>query len=261
MKRKLKHVLDIPKVEPPDEDEKEKIPEHLGGKLFPGFPTTTVLVGQPGSGKTNLLIHMLTSPNFYKGFFDKVYFFGLTCKSDSLYKSVELPPEQIITDVDEFLPKLTQIIKEQQAACEANWNSADKICFVFEDLTSLFTKVQSSPQFIRCYTQIRHLKGSSFAMVHKYKAFNRTCRMCSLHVIFFKVNNTELEQLYNDFGSSYLNKKEFINLATYCLTASEESTHPFFYINLQAPEETRFRRNFTDIMKRVDSHSSKKIKK
>ena len=62
-------------------------------------------------------------------------------------------PDQIITDVNEFLPRLKELLQDQQAAVEADWNSAPKILFVFEDLTSLFNKVQGSMEFIRCYTQ------------------------------------------------------------------------------------------------------------
>jgi len=245
------HPYAISKIEPPGADKKEKVPEHLKGEIFPGFPTTTVMVGQPGSGKTNLLISMLSGERFYKGFFDKVYLFGLTCKSDDLYKAISVPKDQIITEAKDIVPRLATIINEQQEAVENDWNSAEKLLFIFEDMTSLFARVQQSEEFVRCYTQIRHLKGSSIAMVHKYKAFNRTCRMASLHLICFKVNHTDIVQLHDDFGSSYVTLNEFMEIADFALKKESKEDHPFFYINLQAPEEDRFRRNFTTIL-RID---------
>lgn len=250
-KKRKRHVLEIDKVIPPD-DKREPVPEYMKSKLFPGFPTTTLVIGQPGSGKTNLIIHMLKSPHFWKGFFDKIYMFGPTCKSDQLYKSVKIDPDQMITEVNEFLPRLKEILAEQQAACESNWNTADKLLFIFEDLTSLFHKVQGSPEFIRCYSQIRHLKASSVSMVHKYKAFNRTARMCSNHIIFFKGNNTEFEQLYTDFGSSYFTKPEFIAFAKSIVKKTPDCPHPFFYINLEVDENIRYRRTFVDIFERTE---------
>lgn len=249
MSEQKKHYLHIGKVDVPGIDKKEKVPEYMQGKWFPGFPTTTMIVGQPGRGKTNLVISLLKSPQFYKGFFDKIYLFGPTCKSDDLYKSIHVPEDQIITEIDDFLPRLSAILEEQQTAVEADWNSADKLLFVFEDLTSLFNLLQQSKEFIRCYTQIRHLKGSVISNVHKYKAFNRTCRMASLHIILFRVNRTDISQIFDDFAPANVSKKEFLSIARFAMKEDEHFTHPFFYINLQCKNDNQvFRKTFEKIL-------------
>lgn len=242
----------IHKVVPPGQ-KRDPIPKHLQHEFFPGFLTTTMIAGQPGSGKTNLLVYMLTHTEFYKGFFNEIWYFGPTFLSDELYQSIEIPKDKVVTDIEEMLPRLKDLLKKQQAAIEAGWNEAPKLLIVFEDLTSLFNKIQKKPEFIRCYCQIRHLKASSIAMVHKYKAFERTCRMCALHVICFKMNNTEIKQLYEDFGSSYLTLKEFFQVANFCVRKTEKEKHPFFYINLMADEAKRYRRCFDTILEFRDA--------
>lgn len=247
-KQKRKHPYAIGKITPPGQEKKEKVPEYMQGKNFPGHPTTALIVGQPGSGKTNLLMSLLTSPQFWRGYFDKIYLFGLTCKSDDLYKSIKLPDDQIFTDSEKIVPELERIIKEQDEMIKGgNWNDADKLLFVFEDFTSLYQEIQGKKAFIRCFCQIRHLKSTALTVVHKFKAMQRTARMCCLHIMCFNVNNTDVEAMYDDYGSSHLSKKEFIALAKVAMDKENEDDHPFFYINLQAPENIRYRRNFTSI--------------
>lgn len=246
-KSQKKHPYEIGKITPPGREKKEKVPEYMQGKNFPGHPTTALIIGQPGSGKTNLLMSLLTGQQFWRGYFDKIYLIGLTCKSDDLYKSIELPEDQIITDSEKIVPELNRIIKEQDEAIKEDWNSADKLLFVFEDFTSLYSEIQGKKEFVRCYCQIRHLKSTALTLVHKYKAMQRTARMCCLHIMAFNINLTDIEAMYHDYGSTHLNKKEFVTLAQTAMKKQTDEDHPFFYVNLQVPENVRYRRNFTTI--------------
>lgn len=251
-----KHPYAIGKITPPGREKKEKVPEYMQGTNFPGHPTTALIIGQPGSGKTNLLMSLLTGEQFWNGYFDKIYLFGLTCKSDDLYKSINLPEDQIITDSEKIVPELKRIIKEQDGAIQEDWNSADKLLFVFEDFTSLYQEIQGKKEFVRCYCQIRHLKSTALTLVHKYKAMQRTARMCCLHIMAFNINLTDIEAMYQDYGSTFLNKKEFIALAQTAMRKKDKDDHPFFYVNLQVPETERYRRDFTTIYRINESVGS-----
>jgi hypothetical protein len=196
---------------------------------------------------------MLTSPLFWNKFFDKIYLFGPTVKSDQLYEVVKVPDDQIVADQTEFLPKLKEALDQQQAMMESSKSEAPKILFVFEDITSYYDKIQKKPEFARCYTQVRHLKGCSVSMVHKYKAFNRTARMSTQHILVWKCNKTEIKQLYEDFGPTQLSEKEWYDLVRYCHEPTEDCDKPFLYINMFAPEKTRFRKCFTEILELEDA--------
>lgn len=250
---KRQHPLSIAKVQVNDPEYESEVPQRMRNKLFPGFPSSTVIVGQPGSGKSNLLMHMLLRKEFWLHFYDEIYLFGPTVKSDKLYSLIDVPEDHVCADADEMIPKLKEILAKQQADVETDKKSAMKCLIVFEDLTSFFHKVQSKPEFLRCYTQYRHLKGSSVCMVHKWKAFNRTARMSARHIIAFDMNLTDRKQLYQDFGPPNLTEKEWLEMMHYALSKENEDDHPFFYINTHAPLKTRFRRNFTEILELEDT--------
>lgn len=254
------HPLKIRRVETKDPDYQSETPEHLRNTFFPGFPSCSVFVGPPGSGKTNVLMHMLLSPIMWNGFFDKVYLFGPTVKSDKMYERIHVAEDQICTDQKEFLPKLEEALKKQQRQVEDDKKAAPKILMVFEDITAFFNKIQQKPEFVRCYTQVRHLKGASVAMVHKWKAFNRTARMATQHILVWRCNKSEQKQLYEDFGPTSLTLDDWYKLVAYCHKPTDDDAKPFLYINTTVPEKIRFRKNFTEILELRDfdvDHKSK----
>lgn len=246
--KKVAHPLKVGRVDTDDPDYVSEVPKHLRNEYFPGFPSTSVFVGKPGSGKTNVLIFMLLNEVMWNKFFDKIYLCGPTCKSDKMYERISVPEDQICTEQKEFLPFLEEIIEKQQKDVESNKKDADKILVVFEDITSFYHKVQTKPEFARCYTQVRHLKGASVAMVHKWKAFNRTARMATQHILVWKINRTDQKQLYDDFGPTSMSLKDWYRMMDYCHTPTDDDPKPFLYINTTQPEEKQFRKNFTEIL-------------
>lgn len=245
---RMPHPLDIQKVEVDDAEYSSEVPEHMRNQDFPGFPSCSVFVGMPGSGKSNTLLHMLLTPTFWNGFFDEIYLFGPTIKSDKLYERIKVPEDHITTDIDKMLPKLKEILDKQQAAVESDKKAAHKTLVVFEDLTSLFYKIQNKTEFQRWYVQFRHLKGSVVSMVHKYKSFNRTCRMSCRHLLIWECNKTERVALYEDFGPPQLDLDQWLDLMQVALEPTPDQPKPFLYINTHQPYATRFRRCFTEVL-------------
>lgn len=243
-----KHPFKIERVAVSDPEYMSEVPERMKNKDFPGFPSCSVFVGMPGSGKSNCFMYMMLNPQFWFKFFDEIYLFGPTVKSDKLYELIKVPEDHICSDSKKMLEKLDEILEKQQKAVEGDKKEAMKVLCVFEDLTSFFHKVQSKPEFQRWYTQFRHLKGTAVSMVHKYKAFNRTARMCTQHILVWECNKTEIKQLYEDFGPPCLDENEWFDMVGYALTPTEDEPKPFFYINMTQPTPVRFRRCFTQIL-------------
>lgn len=251
--RSSKHPLAIGKVEVEDSDYVSETPERLRNKDFPGFPSCSVFLGKPGSGKTNTFIYMLKSPLFWNKFFDKIYLMGPTTQSDKMYKQIKVPEDQVCSDQDLFIPRLEEWVEEQKAEVDSDPKGAPKCLFVFEDITSYFDHVQKTPAFGRCYTQIRHLKSSAVAMVHKYKKFNTTARAASRHLLIWECNKSEQKQIYEDYGPSSLTLNEWYGLMRYCHEPTEQDPKPFLYINTMVPEKIRFRKGFYEILKLNDA--------
>lgn len=253
---KRKHAYDIHHIELPDPEYMSEVPEHLQNKNVPGFPSTIMILGKPGSGKSNLLLNLILNPVFWFGLFDKIYLLGPTIKSDKLWKKIKVPDDQIVTNPADFINKLNEWTETQMQAVEQNPNTAPKLLFVFEDFTAYHSSVQSHPDFIKCFTTIRHHKSTACANVHKYKAFNRTARLASQHLCIFPVTRTELDAIFADFGPDRLDKKDFYLLCDFAWEPTPDNEKPFLYINMYADEKKRYRKCFTEIIP-IDSFAGK----
>ena len=75
---------------------KIKITPNMKAGNVPCHPCSVLFCGRSGSGKTNLLIRLLTEKKFYKGYFDMVFVWSDTSDIDDLYdkhlKDI-VPPE------------------------------------------------------------------------------------------------------------------------------------------------------------------------
>jgi len=244
----LKHPFQLRRMEIKDPEYMSEVPIHLQNDYIPGFPTTIVAVGEPGSGKTNLLVNLLTRDDMWKGFYDRIYFLGPTIKSDKLYKHLQIPDDQVVTNQHEFIPKLTEWTNRQIDEVEHDPEKAPKCLFIFEDITSYYHTAQASPDFAKCFNAIRHHKATAYANIHKLKALQRTARMACRHIMVWPVNKSEINQLYDDYGPKTLSKYDFYELCQDAWKPDEWNKKPFLYINKYAEESKRFRKNFTHII-------------
>jgi hypothetical protein len=231
-----------------DPEYMSEVPEHLQNKNIPGFPSTIVTVGKPGSGKSNLTMNFLTRKELFNGFFDKIYLLGPTVESDKLYSTIYVPEAQKVVDGAKFVEKLKEWTDKQIAQVKENPKKAPKCLFLFEDFTMYRNNIQTNPDFIKSFTAIRHHKATSWVNIHKLAALERTSRMACMHIILFPVNNTDIEAAYEEYGTSDLHKQDFKYLCKFAWQPTDDEKKPFLYINLYAPDTQRFRKCFTHII-------------
>jgi len=86
-------------------------------KIKPPFPNSSfflTIIGKPGSGKTNLLVNMLTNKNIYKRVFDKVLLVMPKNSIKSLKNNIfeDLPESQ---QFNELSPDVFEAIKQFRA--------------------------------------------------------------------------------------------------------------------------------------------------
>ena len=78
---------------------KSKIPQRRAAKdqIMPRYPFSMMITGSSGSGKTNLMINILTKMNLYGKYFHKIIVFSPTAGStDDMYKQLKLPKENFV---------------------------------------------------------------------------------------------------------------------------------------------------------------------
>lgn len=247
--KKSAHPYSIERIKIPDPEYISEVPERLRNKDLPGFPSTILAVGKPGSGKSNLLMNMLLREVYWLKFFDKIYLLGPTVKTDKLFAEIKVPDDQIVTKPAEFIEKLTEWVDAQKEATKNDPKTAPKCLFIFEDITAYrYNGVQNNPEFTRCFTTIRHHKATAYANVHAYSRLERTARINCMHIMVFPVSRSDIKQIYMEYANHYLDEDDFVEMCKFAWTKDEENAKPFLYINMYADDAQRFRKCFTQII-------------
>jgi energy-coupling factor transporter ATP-binding protein EcfA2 len=194
------------------------------------LPFRLLCVGNSGSGKTTLVMEIIHR-------MDDTFGNVIICTKNSdepLYKFLrtKIKPEQCqiyegienIPDLDSFDPELQHLI-------------------VFDDL--VLEKDQSTIEqyFIRSR---KIAKGvSCIYLTQSYFKTPKTIRLNSNYIILKKLSSTrDLNMIMNDFSLG-IEKEVLIGMYKFC---TEEKSN-FLFIDIDAPLENRFRKNFLDIIK------------
>lgn len=242
------HPYHVERIKIEDAEYLSEVPEHLQNQEIPGFPSTVAIIGKPGGGKTNLVMNLLLKEIFWNKFFDKIYLLGPTVKMDKLFKNIKVPEDQVVTDSEEFMPKLIEWTTRQKEEVKMDPKRAPKCLFFFEDITAYRQTVQKDPKFGECFTTIRHHKSSAVVNFHKYTALERTARINCMHICVFPVNKTDMDQIYEEYATAHLDKDDFTVMCRFAWKPDEENKKPFLYINMYAEDNKRFRKCFTKII-------------
>ena len=212
---------------------------------IPKHPFSALMCGSTGSGKSNLIVNLVTRKKYYKGFFDEIYLLTPT-PNDDMQVQMGIPEENVISE--DFIENLDEWVKEQEAEIDSKGiTKSPKTLIIFEDCTSN-KKLMRSKSFIKAFVQNRHLNLSVMVCCHKYKALTRTCRMNCSTICYFQASKTEDEALTADHGANGLNKNEFLSLVDFATTPDESNKKPFLYINVKIPMKTRYRKCFSTIL-------------
>ncbi len=207
--------------------------------IVPRFPTNCVFCGQTGTGKTNLMLNLVT--RFYNFKRDDIYLFSLTAKSDDLFANLDLDDDHVFTEENQMIRELESILEQQQYEFEEHKEKSRKLLLIFEDATAN-RKLQNSPAFIKAFVQNRHLSIMPMVSIHKWKALNRTCRLQAKNVFFFRGQTSEIDQLYADFSVGKMTKEWFHSMVDH----ATKEPHSFLYINNSVAPENRFRKKLTE---------------
>jgi ABC-type dipeptide/oligopeptide/nickel transport system ATPase component len=194
------------------------------------LPFRLLIVGNSGSGKTTLVLELLHR-------MDDTFGNIIICTKNAdepLYKFLrtKIKAEQLqvyegidnIPDLDSFDPELQHLI-------------------VFDDLVLEKDQTTIEQYFIRSR---KIAKGvSCIYLTQSYFKTPKTIRLNSNYIILKKLSSTrDLNMIMNDFSLG-IEKEVLIKMYKFC---TEEKSN-FLFIDIDAPLENRFRKNFLDIIK------------
>jgi hypothetical protein len=212
--------------------------------ILPKLPSSYLVIGSSGSGKSTVLYNLLTSKELLGEYFNYIFVFS-DVKVDDILEKLELPKENYISDWDEV--KINSIINkiEEKIENEGLENCAKdmKIAFIFDDILNR-QKFLKGDTMRKLISTNRHYLISVFILSQYYKAIPPICRQNASGVIFFASSLMEIEKLSEENCMPNQSKKEFIQIAQYATNGK----HDFLFINRRGEPNQKLRKGFDTVI-------------
>ena len=210
------------------------------------FPSSTVFSGRSGSGKTNLLLNIMTRKQFLKDYFHYIFVFSPTAGVyDDTYKVLDLPEENYVeefssTTFEQIIEKRKELIEEKGIKWVAN-NS--RVCIILDDIIANREFLQGSTS-LKLFSLLRHYLCSIFIMIQSYTKLPRALRLNCNSTYIFPSSQSEVEVLKDEVCPAGLTKRQFEQVIDYATS----DPYNFLSINNHAPVKERFRRNLDEVI-------------
>ena len=204
---------------------------YMEAEIINKFPSLTVCIGRSGSGKSNVVANMLTKKEFMKDFFDEIYLFSPTAKSDDLVEHLKLKDDHIIEKLDETaITKLNQIVDKNTEKIKkdgiAKTAKNSKILIICDDCISERVFIKSNI-LSRLATAGRHSLISTIICSQSYTKVPRVIRLQCQGLIVFPSSNDEIELLCEDLCPPGVSKKEFLDIIKF----ATDERYSFLFVN------------------------------
>lgn len=213
-------------------------------KLLPQPPFCMNVIAQRASGKTNMVIDLLTDENKLCKFFDLIFIWSTSFYHDSKWKNIHIPnPEMMVFEKYE-LHKIEQLFKTLQEIAK---RKVFNVLMIFDDMIDQNVMKPISMGVIESVAvRGRHYNISVIMISQLYKKISVPMRVNSTNSIFFRIRNrNELEKIMEENQES-LTKEEFLEVYNY---ATGEG-YSFLHVNNQEMDPSkRFRKNWDTIIK------------
>ena len=232
----------------PIDTAKNKIKQRplMEADVIPRHPSSVIFNGSSGSGKSVLLLNMLTRPEFFGRYFEEVHLFSPTGGSDDLFRVLNLPQENI--HIDMKAQELSDILEEQRGKIEADGvDKAKKMLIIFEDVQGNGKFMRSKP-FLKSFIANRHYGISTWLCGQSWTRTPKACRLQANNIFYFAGSGSEDELMAREDCPPGMRKREFISL----LQQGTREAYNFVHINNRVPHAERYRRNLDTILKWKD---------
>jgi hypothetical protein len=221
-------------------------PQEVQDEIIPPLGSSLLLCGKSGSGKSTLLATLINDEHkrFYTDRFDKLFLFSPTAEGDDIQKQYGINSRFVYTDLADA-PSLIKLIHDAQRTKVKEHGSAraPQYAIIFDDVIG-DTKFMNSKEFTQCFYQTRHVNCTTFICTQHYKRVPRVCRMQANFVCFFRMGQSEVEMVSEEFAPPLMPKKQFMSM----IDTATSIPYSFFTINMKVDWETRFRQNLYPVI-------------
>jgi hypothetical protein len=257
MNRQVDERLLIKKLE----TDKEKVykTHMMKSKVLPEHPFRGIISGASGSGKTQLILNLLSNKNYYKDYFDVIFILSPTAgELDDTYdilKPEEEKKDPSTVDIAKELKKkkketkiyfinnvtpkvIGDIMKTNENLIKKNGvENSPKILLLYDDVVSN-KKLMGDEKFHHSFIASRHYNASVFICTQKYNQVPRVCRLQANAIMYFKGTESENKIITEEHCPPGYKRKEFEKI----LHDATNEKFSFLFINCQDDIRTRYRK-------------------
>lgn len=223
---------------PVDTETKDLKVEKLDKRLF-SHPFRAVLVASSGGGKSSFLYSLISKPDMYKDFFDKILVWNGSPRYNDQFKKIKncevynkFDEEEIKNIVDEI-----RIIQKQRKDDGLRYY---RFLLIFDDYSSKGLVNKGSVNIIDdIFCSGRNAGISIIITSQVYKHINRNCRMTNVtHLVIMGVNKKMLEEIADEHQSEFASTDDIVNIYKH-IKSKDEYGH--LIVDYTRPPKERFR--------------------
>ena len=183
-------------------------------------------IGAPGSGKTSLMMSMLTNPEMYGKVFHHIFF---VCPATSRASIAGDPwkdhnPTKLY---DELTPKVLEFILEFSKVASPE---KQHTLLILDDCSAELKNKEIEKMLKRLVWNRRHLKLTIWIMSQSYVALPLSIRKALSHCVMFKPRNKkELEVVFSELV--FLPREEQVIITNHIFPEGDESKYGFMFLD------------------------------
>jgi hypothetical protein len=211
--------------------------------ILPRLSARIVVAGPSGVGKGVLVMQLLTNPQFYRGCFERIYYFSQSAAVDSnllplkKYCEEELGQEEpcLYSEFDEkFLRnllerqlKITQLLKKRSE--KGGSKRAMGVCVIIDDFLDMPTVVRKANGILSTYAiRGRHANVTCIYVTQKYRGLGTEIRVNQNALMYFAQRSKfDLDAFLEEMGGLVPREQ----LYKMYIKATQKD-HGFLYVDL-----------------------------
>ena len=205
-----------------------------------------MISGRSGSGKTNVLINILTNKDLLKDYFHYTVVFSPTAgKYDDSYNALKLPSDSFKNDFT--ADDLNTLIENRKALIDKKgieWVVKNSRVLLIMDDVIANRDFLNSPEALKMFALLRHYQCSIIVLMQSYNKLPRALRINANATIVFPSTQSEVEVLLDEITPAGLTKKEFAKVIEY----ATDGKYDFLYIQRHADSDKQIRKNLDEII-------------
>lgn len=211
-------------------------------ELIPKLPTTILVIGRSGSGKTNAVVNLLTNKNLLHDTFDFIYIFSGIRPDQELLKPLNIPKDQIKIDFEE--EDVQRLMTKMENTVEKNgMRKTPSVLFLFDDILGK-KKFLNSKTLSKLVTTNRHMNITCIILSQYYKKLPPVVRTNASYYLIFPSSEAELLKVADELTPANQTKQQFLKLLKY----ATKDKYQFFSLNSKTEPRKMCRKNFGEII-------------